>query len=161
MKAFPLLRRARPRIHPFLRVLLLAVGLATVAPGNDAAGTAGAYSSPALVVAGPRSMTVVSRPHGPTDTRAFLGQLKLINYFPAHGGWSFMWQRWDAATLDADFARIAALHANTVRLILQAATFGYPSPAPAMQARLARTVALAQAHGLRVQLTLFDWWYRY
>jgi hypothetical protein len=53
------------------------------------------------------------------------------------------------------------LHTNTVRIILQAWTIGYPTPQPIMLTHLAQMLALAQAHGLRVQLTLFDWWNSY
>ena len=53
-------------------------------------------------------------------------RLKVMNYYPAQGGWSYMWTRWRPMTLDDDFARIKALHANTVRIIIQADAFGYP-----------------------------------
>jgi hypothetical protein len=56
---------------------------------------------------------------------------------------------------------MASLNANAVRIIIQAWTFGYPAPQPTMQDHLAQMVALAQHHGLRVQLTLFDWWSSY
>jgi hypothetical protein len=90
--------------------------------------------------------------------RVPISQLKVMNYYPAHNGWSDMWVYWDAATLDSDFGRIAALRANTVRIIVDTnpGSFGWPSPNPVMQQRLAATVALAARHGLGVQLTLFD-----
>ncbi|HEV3124970.1 MAG TPA: hypothetical protein VG266_10380 [Candidatus Dormibacteraeota bacterium] len=90
--------------------------------------------------------------------RVPINQLKVMNYYPAHNGWSDMWVYWDAATLDSDFGRIAALRANTVRIIVDTQTwsFGWPSPNPVMQQRLAATVSLAAKHGLGVQLTLFD-----
>jgi hypothetical protein len=86
---------------------------------------------------------------------------RLVNYYPAHAGWSYMWQRWNARAIDSDFARIAALHANAVRVIVQTRTFGYPTPRAVYRARLARVIALAAKHGLRVELTLFDWWHDY
>jgi hypothetical protein len=94
----------------------------------------------------------------PLAVRAMLAGLKLINYYPAQHHWDAMWTAWDPATIDRDFARIAALHANAVRIIVQANTFGYPAPRPVMLGRLAQSVELAAKHGLRVQLTLFDWW---
>lgn len=87
--------------------------------------------------------------------------LKVMNYYPAVNSWTNMWTNWDPATINADFGRIAALHANTVRIIIQADTFGYPVPQPIMQSHLAQIVSMAQSNGLKVQLTLFDWWGNY
>ena len=84
--------------------------------------------------------------------------LRLVNYYPAHNGWTYMWRRWDPAAIDADFGRIASLNANTVRVIVQTPAFGWPQPTPLYTRRLAQVVALADSHGLRVELTLFDWW---
>jgi endo-1,4-beta-mannosidase len=72
-----------------------------------------------------------------------------------------MWRRWDPARIDADFARIAGLGANAVRIIVHPDAFGYPAPDPDRLAELRRTVELAAAHRLTVQLTLFDWWGSY
>ena len=51
--------------------------------------------------------------------------------------------------------------ANTVRLIVPAHAFGYPEPEPAMTGRLERVVGIAARRGLRMELTLFDWWHVY
>ncbi len=87
--------------------------------------------------------------------------VRSISYFPARGGWTLMWTRFDADAIDRDFARVASLQANTVRVIVPAHTFGYPQPEAEMTARLERVVELAARHGLRVELTLFDWWHDY
>lgn len=94
---------------------------------------------------------------------AFLvpAELRLVNYYPARNGWTYMWERWDPAQIDRDFALIAGLHANAVRVIVQPASFGFPQPRPDVQARLDHVVRLAASHGLAVQLTLFDWWSDY
>ncbi|MGO9876440.1 MAG: hypothetical protein ACLPVY_21910 [Acidimicrobiia bacterium] len=84
--------------------------------------------------------------------------IKLVSYFPATHGWTLMWTEWRPADLERDFGRIAALHANAVRLVIPAWTFGYPQPTSTMVARLIAAVGIAADHGLRVQLTLFDWW---
>ena len=87
--------------------------------------------------------------------------VRSISYFPALGGWTLMWTRFDAEAIDRDLARIAWLRANTVRVIVPARVFGYPEPEAAMSARLENVVDLAARHGLRVELTLFDWWHDY
>src|ERR687892_2149 len=97
----------------------------------------------------------------PADGLRVPEDVRSISYFPARGGWTLMWTRFDADAIDRDFARIASLRANTVRVIVPALTFGYPEPEAAMSARLERVVALAARRGLRVELTLFDWWHDY
>jgi hypothetical protein len=87
--------------------------------------------------------------------------IRSISYFPAHGGWTLMWTRFDAEAIDRDLARIASLGANTVRVIVPTGVFGYPVPDATMTARLETVVDLAVRHGLFVELTLFDWWHDY
>jgi hypothetical protein len=87
--------------------------------------------------------------------------LKAINYNRSGAGWTYLWQRWDPVQMDQDFARIAGLSANAVRIAIQPSAFGWPRPAPGMEAKLIRTLAMASDHGLRVELELFDWWGSY
>lgn len=72
-----------------------------------------------------------------------------------------MWTRFDPDAINRDMARIEWLGANTVRVIVPARAFGYPEPQDIMRARLETVVDLASRHGLRVSLTLFDWWHDY
>jgi hypothetical protein len=88
-------------------------------------------------------------------------QLRLVNYYPARNGWTFMWDRWDPAQIDRDFGLIAGLDANAVRVIVQPSAFGFPTPTDTAVSRLDTVFALAAAHGLSVELTLFDWWGQY
>ena len=97
----------------------------------------------------------------PADGLRVPEDVRSISYFPARGGWTLMWTRFDADAVDRDFARVAWLRANTVRVIVPARTFGYPEPDAAMRALLERVLELAARHGLRVELTLFDWWHEY
>jgi hypothetical protein len=92
------------------------------------------------------------------QVRQFLAGLKVMNYYPAAHAQTNMWTSWDPLTMDADFDRIASLHANTVRVVLFPETFGYPDPSPVMVDRLAQVFALAAKHGLRLKLTLFGLW---
>jgi hypothetical protein len=100
-------------------------------------------------------------PAARADSLGVPEDVRSISYFPARGGWTLMWTRFDADAIDRDLARVAWLRANTVRVIVPARAFGYPEPDPAMSARLERVVGLAAHHGLRVELTLFDWWHDY
>ncbi|MDR2983250.1 MAG: hypothetical protein LBV34_00260 [Nocardiopsaceae bacterium] len=94
----------------------------------------------------------------PTTLASRVGNLKEVNYFPASAGWTYMWTRFNPTSIDRDFARIRALGANTVRIIVQPMVFGFPAVRPVMADRLSTVIGLAAKHSLRVQLTLFDWW---
>jgi hypothetical protein len=85
-----------------------------------------------------------------------LRHLKLVSYFPARHGWQRMWTAWSPEEIDADFARLASLGANGVRIVLFPDTFGYPAPSAQMMTRLHDMVQLASSHGLQSVLTLFD-----
>jgi hypothetical protein len=125
---------------------------ATAAPSSTAtpapSPTVSATPSPAPPVSG-------------SSVATLLAGLRVMNYYPAANNWANMWTNLDPATIDADFGRIAALHANAVRIILQAWTIGYPTPQPTMLDHLSQMIAMASNHGLRVQLNLFDWWSSY
>jgi len=87
--------------------------------------------------------------------------LKVVSYYRVDAGWEKFWTDWDPVRVDSDLARVASLHANTVRAIVQPDAFGYPRARAAYLARLRSFVAIAQQHGLHVQLTLFDRWYEW
>jgi hypothetical protein len=97
----------------------------------------------------------------PAARASSVQDLKEVNYYPAGGGWTYMWSHFDPAVIDRDFARIRALGANTVRIIIQPMVFGFPTVHPVMADRLSQVVGLAAKHSLRVHLTLFDWWSRF
>lgn len=96
-----------------------------------------------------------------STTASQLASLRLIDYFPASDGWAQMWQDWNPEQIQVDMGRIAALHANAVRVIVNVAAFGFPHPSLAMRQRLSQVIAIAAEHGLRVELTLFDGWEDY
>jgi endo-1,4-beta-mannosidase len=130
--------------------LILAITAAS--PSSDSA----AGRTPA---APPSSDSAAGRP--PVAREIPVQDLKEVNYYPAAGGWTYMWSRFDPTAIGRDFARIRALGANTVRIIIQPMVFGFPTVRPVMADRLSEVIGLAAKHSLRVHLTLFDWWSRY
>src|ERR1700727_2275667 len=50
---------------------------------------------------------------------AGLSSLKLMNYYPSNAGWTYMWQSWNPAQINSDFAKIAGMSANAVRVDIQ------------------------------------------
>jgi endo-1,4-beta-mannosidase len=90
-----------------------------------------------------------------------VARLKEMNYYPVHGGWTYMWTNFRPHEIDHDFRRIHHLGANTVRVFVQAKTFGFPKVRPTMANRLSKVIGMAAKHSLKVHLTLFDWWSKY
>jgi hypothetical protein len=87
--------------------------------------------------------------------------LREMNYYPSTNAWGGVWYVWRPAMINADMARIALLGANTVRIFLQPASFGYPTPQPQYLTELNQFIGIAASHGLKVHLTLFDLWSSY
>jgi hypothetical protein len=118
----------------------------------------------AIVLAWPASHSPARQlravPKDPAAER-MVRDLKEVNYYPAVGGWTYMWSRFDPTVIDRDFARIRALGANTVRIFIQPPAFGFPAVRPVMADRLSEVIGLAAKHSLRVHLTLFDLWGRF
>jgi hypothetical protein len=87
-----------------------------------------------------------------------LADVRLMNYYPAANGWTYMWVNFDPAVIDQDFGRIAALNFNTVRVSVLVSAFSLvPPPTDTYLSRLSQVIQLADQHGLKVQLSLFDW----
>ncbi|MBG0565692.1 cellulase family glycosylhydrolase [Actinoplanes aureus] len=86
---------------------------------------------------------------------------KSLNYYPSDAGWSAMWTGFDAVRIEQDMARIAALGADNVRVIVFPQVFGYPQPKIEYTERLRKFISIADANGLTVKVTLFDWWAGY
>jgi endo-1,4-beta-mannosidase len=97
----------------------------------------------------------------PAVVESRIRDLKEINYYPAVGGWTYMWSHFHPTLIDHDFARIRSLNANTVRIFIQPSVFGFPTVRPVMARRLAEVIGLAAKHSLGVHLTIFDWWSQY
>jgi hypothetical protein len=118
------------------------------------------------VIAAVVSVTVPSDPStasagGHSDTRSSalsqnLRALRLMNYFPSDSGWQYMWTRWEPDRINADFAAMAGMGVNAVRITVFPDVMGFPTPGPVMQSRLSQIIGMAGGHGLKVQLSLFD-----
>ena len=118
----------------------------------------GLAAAPATAAAQTSAMTV---PATRADRLAAVKIAKSINYYPASAGWSAMWTGFDAARVDADLAKAAALGADNVRVIVFPQAFGWPAPKLEYTEKLHTFVSIADAHGLTVKITLFDWWSGY
>jgi endo-1,4-beta-mannosidase len=98
---------------------------------------------------------------GAAKVVATVDAMRVISYYPARNPWGGMWAHWNPSVIDTDLAKAAALGANTVRVFVQPAAFGYPAPQQTDISRLRQLLSIAAAHSLKVQLTLFDLWNDY
>jgi len=154
-----------------MRRLVLAVGVLIIAlatimvvtgQSTDSASTPRSTAQPRASPA--KKLTLISALAGPqrrVQVASRVAGLRVMNYYPAADGWTYMWTKWDPATLRADFARIRALGANTVRIFVFPDTFGWPKISGYMAVRFADSLKIAASEGLGAQLTLFDLWNRY
>ena len=128
------------------------------------AAVAVAWAAVVSFVLAPNLIRMISEPTGskapsaPSPLASQLADLHLMDYYPSDAAWTYMWTKWNPTRVDADFAKIKAIGANSVRLNIEPSTFGYPQPTTAMTDELASAIKSAAAHDLTVQLTLFDWW---
>jgi hypothetical protein len=107
---------------------------------------------PGTARANPRQLSATSA------ARVAPAQLKIISYYPANHPWDRMWTEYSHADTDADFAKIAGLGANAVRIFIIPSVLGFASNtvSATVAGHLRDMVVTAAAHGLAVQLTLFD-----
>ncbi|MGH9921009.1 MAG: cellulase family glycosylhydrolase [Nitrososphaerales archaeon] len=111
------------------------------------------------IALGAATLSATTDSPAPSSTQLSTVQnLKEVNYYPANGGWTYMWTKFEPAAINTDFGRIHALGANTVRIFIQPLVFGYPTINPTAAARLSKVIKLAAQNSLRVHLTLFDLW---
>lgn len=82
------------------------------------------------------------------------GPLAGINYYPAKTPWSRFWPEFDADVVDTDFALVAGLGANAVRIFLPVKDFA--ADKTESLEKLETLLQLAKSHNLRVVPTLFD-----
>ena len=154
-----------------LAVGVLIIALAAIAAvtfplyGDRSAGDSSAPRSTAPPQASPApKLTLISALDGSQrsmQVASRIAGMRLMNYYPAANAWTLMWTNWNPGTMRTDFARIRALGANTVRIIVFPDTFGWPRISGYMAARFADTLNMAAAEHLGVQLTLFDLWDSY
>jgi hypothetical protein len=116
-------------------------------------------ASPAKVpAASPSSTPAAIRQQRATE---LAGSLRVMNYYPSDHSWQQMWTSWSAVGFERDMAKIAGTGANAVRLIVFPSVFSFPTPSATMAGRLNEAITLAGEYGLKVQLTLFDYWGNY
>ena len=89
------------------------------------------------------------------------GELRVVSYYPADAGWTRMWEPWRPERIECRSPAPARAE-RECRPRRPARNFiGYPVPEERYRERLREFVDIAARNGLRVQVTLFDWWGSY
>lgn len=90
------------------------------------------------------------------QTRLLPPEIQGVNYYPRQTPWNLFWRQTPLEVIGQDFARIASLGLNTVRLFIDYNAFGGARLLPAQREKLQQVLQLAERHRLGVILTLFD-----
>ena len=91
-----------------------------------------------------------------TENAQWSGRTDGVNYYPAGTPWRDFWPSYDPAQTEADFARIRALGANSVRIFLTRSAFLSRDGAQTALDNLSHLLDAAHRAGLSVIPTLFD-----
>ena len=84
--------------------------------------------------------------------------IKGINYYPQANPWNMFGDEFSADTISKDFKIIKDAGLNSVRLFVQYEDFGKEHVNSKKLEKLKKTLDLAEAHNLKVVLTLFDFY---
>lgn len=86
--------------------------------------------------------------------------LYVMNYFPVNNAGYQMWSSYNGVQYQADMQAAKSLGFNVLRTVLAARTgvFDYPAPTAAELAKLADFYNRSKSAGIKLHLTLFDWW---
>ncbi|PTQ68355.1 hypothetical protein [Celeribacter persicus] len=91
-----------------------------------------------------------------TEGSGWSGEIRGVNYYPAKTPWRAFWPGFDVDVIAKDFAQIAGMGANSVRVFLPRDVFVAPEGAGENLRHLSMLLDLARLHGLSVVPTLFD-----
>jgi hypothetical protein len=112
----------------------------------DAAPARDAVARPGFVGRAGTGLTLDGRPY----------HIAGIDYYPRDTPWDRFWDKYSPAQTDRDFALIRSLGLNTLRTFVPFQQFGGAHVDAKQMDKLADLLDRADAHGLKVLLTLFD-----
>lgn len=87
-----------------------------------------------------------------------ISEIRGINYYPQQTPWQMFGEQFDENIIDTDFLRIQKLGLNTIRIFVPYADFGEATIRNDKLERLQLTLDLAEKNGLKVMVTLFDFY---
>ncbi len=105
--------------------------------------------------ASPVAFAAIARTR-PSSAQNWLSGMRVMNHYRREAAWDLYWTKWDSARVADDFRAIREGGFNTVRVIVNSTV-----PPSEASAHLQQTVRLADRSGLRILITLFDYWGSY
>ena len=87
-----------------------------------------------------------------------INRLKGINYYPKNTPWDTFGKHYNDSIINNDFEVIEAMNLNTIRVFVQYEDFGKADVVLEKLNRLKETLDIAEKHGLKVIVTLFDFY---
>ncbi len=87
--------------------------------------------------------------------------IKGINYYPKNSAWDTFGEAFNDDTIAGDFDIIKAAGLNSIRIFIQYEDFGQADVRPEKMKKLRTLLDLAEAKGLKVIVTLFDFYSDY
>lgn len=104
----------------------------------------------------PPSKIAVKQP--PSVTLNSIAHVKGINYYPQHHPWELFGENFSDSIIHHDFTKIRKMGLNTVRIFVPYSSFGETRVHTEKLAQLLQTLDRAAATGLKVIVTLFDFY---
>lgn len=90
-----------------------------------------------------------------------IAAVKGLNYYPQKNPWNTFGKDWNPEIIAADFAKIARLKFNTIRVFVGYEDFGGVAVKRDKLEKLKQLLDLAKVHQLKVVVTLFDFYGNY
>ncbi|MGB5819021.1 MAG: cellulase family glycosylhydrolase [Saonia sp.] len=95
------------------------------------------------------------------ETLGQIAKIKGVNYYPKDYPWAMFGPSFADSIISADFKRIRKMGLNTVRIFVPYEDFGKAKVYPQKMERLITVLDVAEKHGLKIVVTLFDFYGNY
>lgn len=97
----------------------------------------------------------------PIDTLQSITGIKGVNYYPKDQPWNMFGADFDLIAVTSDFGKIREMGLNTIRIFIPYEEFGGPDIKPGHLDQLKQVMDAAETEGIKVLLTLFDFYGNY
>lgn len=97
----------------------------------------------------------------PLPTVNTIADIKGVNYYPREQPWNMFGADFDLTAITSDFGKIREMGLNTVRIFIPYEEFGGPDLSKGHLDQLRQVMDAAETKGIKVLLTLFDFYGNY
>lgn len=96
-----------------------------------------------------------------SNTANTIAGIKGVNYYPQDQPWNMFGDDFNLQAVESDFAKIREMGLNTIRIFIPYEEFGGPDVRSEHLSQLKQVMDAAEAKGIKVLLTLFDFYGNY